>query len=75
MRKLSARNQRFSLTVFCRAAQAPAPAEIDMQGYFKVSPPSVLNMVLTLEREGFIRPQPGVARSIEMLIEPEEGIA
>jgi hypothetical protein len=27
--------------------------------------------VLTLEREGFIRRQPGVARSIEMLIEPE----
>jgi hypothetical protein len=28
-------------------------------------------MVLTLEREGFIRRQPGVARSIEMLIDPE----
>jgi hypothetical protein len=40
-------------------------------GYFKVSPPSVHQMVLTLEREGFIRRQPGVARSIQMLIEPE----
>ena len=47
------------------------PAEIDMQRYFKVSPPSVHQMVLTLEREGFISRQPGVARSIEMLIEPE----
>ena len=47
------------------------PAEIDMQRYFQVSPPSVHQMVLTLEREGFIRRQPGVARSTEMLIDPE----
>ena len=47
------------------------PAEIDMQRYFQVSPPSVHQMVLTLEREGFITRQPGVARSIEMLIDPE----
>jgi len=47
------------------------PAEIDMQRYFRVSPPSVHQMVLTLEREGFIRRQPGVARSIEMLVDPE----
>jgi Mn-dependent DtxR family transcriptional regulator len=47
------------------------PAEIDMQRYFQVSPPSVHQMVLTLEREGFIRRQPGVARSIEMLVDPE----
>ena len=47
------------------------PAEIDMQRYFQVSPPSVHQMVLTLEREGFIRRQPGMARSIEMLIDPE----
>jgi Mn-dependent DtxR family transcriptional regulator len=47
------------------------PAEIDMQRYFQVSPPSVHQMVVTLEREGFIRRQPGVARSIEMLVDPE----
>jgi Mn-dependent DtxR family transcriptional regulator len=47
------------------------PAEIDMQRYFRVSPPSVHQMVLTLEREGLIRRQPGVARSIEMLVDPE----
>ena len=47
------------------------PAEIDMQRYFQVSPPSVHQMVVTLEREGFIRRQPEVARSIEMLIDPE----
>src|ERR1035437_695015 len=42
-----------------------------MQQYFRVSPPSVHQMVLTLERSGFIRRQPGVARSIEMLVDPE----
>ena len=48
-----------------------APAETDMQRHFQVSPPSVHQMVLTLERNGFIRRQQGVARSIELLIAPE----
>jgi Mn-dependent DtxR family transcriptional regulator len=47
------------------------PAEAEMQQYFRVSAPSVHQMVLTLERAGFIRRQPGVARSIEMHIDPE----
>ena len=47
------------------------PAETDMQEYFRVSPPSVHQMVLTLERAGRIRRQPGVARSIEVLVAPE----
>jgi DNA-binding MarR family transcriptional regulator len=42
-----------------------------MQRHFQVTPPSVHQMVLTLERQGFIRRQPGVARSIEMLVDPE----
>ena len=41
------------------------PAEADMQRHFQVSPPSVHQMVLTLERAGLIRRTPGVARSIE----------
>lgn len=49
-----------------------APAETDMQHHFRVSPPSVHQMVLTLERQGFIRRQPGVARSIELLVAPED---
>jgi hypothetical protein len=36
-----------------------------MQRYFRESPPSVHEVVLTLEREGFIWRQPGIARSIE----------
>ena len=47
------------------------PAETDMQQYFRVSPPSVHQMVLTLERAGFIKRKPRIARSIEMLIDPE----
>jgi DNA-binding MarR family transcriptional regulator len=48
-----------------------APAEADMQRHFRVTPPSVHQMVLTLERAGLIRRTPGAARSIELLIEPE----
>jgi Mn-dependent DtxR family transcriptional regulator len=47
------------------------PAEADMQRHFQVSPPSVHQMVLTLERAGLIRRQPGLARSIEVLVSPE----
>ena len=50
---------------------ARPPAEIDMQRYFNVTPPSVHQMVLTLERAGLIRRQPGAARSIEVLVAPE----
>jgi Mn-dependent DtxR family transcriptional regulator len=47
------------------------PAETDMRQYFRVSPPSVHQMVLTLERAGFIRRKPRIARSIELLVDPE----
>ena len=47
------------------------PAEADMQ-HFNVTAPSVHQMVLTLERNGFIQRQPGVARSIQILLQPEE---
>src|SRR3954452_3374313 len=48
------------------------PAETDMQRHFRVSPPSVHQMVLTLERLGLVRRQPGVARSIEVLGAPSQ---
>ena len=47
------------------------PAEADMQRHFRVSPPSVHQMVLTLERQGLIRRQPGTPRSIELIVEPQ----
>jgi hypothetical protein len=48
------------------------PAETEMQDYFRVSPPSVHQMVLTLEQAGFIRRQPRTARSIELLVDPTQ---
>jgi SOS-response transcriptional repressor LexA len=49
-----------------------SPAETDMQRHFqKVTPPSVHQMVVTLERNGLIRRQPGVPRSIELLVAPQ----
>lgn len=44
------------------------PAEADMQRFFGVTPPSVHQMVLTLERRGFIERTPGAARSIRLLV-------
>ena len=49
-----------------------APAEADMQRHFLVTPPSVHQMVLTLERAGLIRRKPGAARSIEVLVPPQD---
>jgi DNA-binding MarR family transcriptional regulator len=47
------------------------PAEADMQRHFRVTPPSVHQMVLTLERAGLIRRKPRIARSIELLVDPK----
>ncbi|MGO6719510.1 LexA family transcriptional regulator [Rhizobium ruizarguesonis] len=45
--------------------------KIFQQRHFQVTPPSVHQMVLALERAGLIRRQTGVARSIEILVAPE----
>ena len=47
------------------------PAETDLREYFRVSPPSVHQMLVGLERAGFIRRQPRGARSIELLVDPK----
>jgi DNA-binding MarR family transcriptional regulator len=47
------------------------PAEADLQRHFRVTPPSVHGMVLSLERSGLIRREPGRARSIVVLVEPQ----
>src|SRR3989442_494613 len=49
-----------------------APAEADMQRFFAVTPPSVHQMVLTLEQRGLIDRVPGQARSIRVLVPAEE---
>ena len=48
------------------------PAEADMQVYFKVTPPSVHRMLLSLEARRLIARVPGRARSIKVLLPPNE---
>jgi hypothetical protein len=48
---------------------ARPPAEADFQRFLRVTPPSVHQMILTLERAGLIRRQPGIARSIQLLVD------
>jgi DNA-binding MarR family transcriptional regulator len=45
------------------------PAEADMMRFFRVTPPSVHQMVLSLEKARLISRQPGVPRSIAVLLE------
>jgi repressor LexA len=48
------------------------PAEADIQYYFQVSPPTVHQMILRLEEKGFIERTPGKARSIVVLLSPDQ---
>ena len=48
------------------------PAEADMHRYFKTTPPTVHQMVLTLEKRGFIQRVAGQARSIKVLLPPDQ---
>jgi DNA-binding MarR family transcriptional regulator len=47
------------------------PAEADLQQHFNVTAPTVHQMVLTLERNGLIKREPGMARSMQLLVPPE----
>ena len=48
------------------------PAEADFQRFFRVTPPSVHQMIVQLERLGLIRRTPRQARSIELLVPDDE---
>jgi len=61
--------QYLALIYYYTKIHGRAPAEADLQQYFKVSPPSVHQMVLTLERRGLITRGPGKPRSIRLLVE------
>ena len=49
-----------------------APSEADIQRYFKVSPPAVHQMIVGLEKHGFIERQPRQSRSIRLLLSREQ---
>jgi Mn-dependent DtxR family transcriptional regulator len=48
------------------------PSEMDMQRFFRVSPPTVHQMVLKLEERGFITREPGKSRTISVLVPPDQ---
>ncbi len=54
------------------AVHGHAPSEAEMQDYFKVTPPSVHRMILALEQRRLIAREPGVARSIRVLLPAAE---
>jgi Mn-dependent DtxR family transcriptional regulator len=49
-----------------------SPSEADMQSYFGVTPPTVHQMVLSLERNRLIARTTGQARSIRLLLPRHE---
>lgn len=51
---------------------ARPPAQADLQRYFAVTPPTVHQMVLALERRGLLRRTPGRARSLEVLVPADQ---
>ncbi len=48
------------------------PSETDMQRYFRTTPPTVHQMILTLEKRDLISREPGKARSIGVLLTPAQ---
>lgn len=48
------------------------PAEADMRRHFRVTPPTVHQMVLNLERHGLISRVPGMPRTIRVLVHPDD---
>ena len=48
------------------------PAEGDMAHYFKITPPSAHQMVVTLEQHGLVERVPGRPRSIRLLVARED---
>jgi len=49
-----------------------APSELDMLKYFRVSPPAVHDMIVKLDKRGFISREPGKPRSIRLLLKLDQ---
>jgi len=59
-----------SIAVYTKLHRRP-PAEADLQKFFGVTPPSVHDMILTLEKRGLIIRNTSV-RSIEVLVPQDQ---
>jgi len=49
-----------------------APAEADLERFFRTTPPTIHQMILKLEEKGLISRTPGQARSTRLLVEPDD---
>jgi Mn-dependent DtxR family transcriptional regulator len=64
--------QHLSFIYYYTMINGRAPAESDIQHYFRVSAPSVHQMILSLERGGFISRIAGQSRSIKLKLPREQ---
>jgi Mn-dependent DtxR family transcriptional regulator len=64
--------QYLAFIYYSTKVNGQAPSEAEMQQYFSVTPPSVHQMILTLERNGLISRTPGASRSIRLLVDRDE---
>jgi repressor LexA len=55
-----------------RKLHRQAPAEADLVRFFRITPPAVHTMIVKLAELGLITRQPGVARSIRVILPEEE---
>jgi DNA-binding MarR family transcriptional regulator len=49
-----------------------SPAEADLERFFRTTPPTIHQMIFKLEDKGLISRSPGQARSIRLLVDPDE---
>src|SRR5579862_5566519 len=71
--KLTAKQERYLADIdqYTKLHGIP-PAEAELLAYFRTSPSSIHQMILTLEDKGLISRIPGKARSIKVLVQPAE---
>lgn len=73
MAKLTHRQGQFLAFLHAyRLLHRQGPAEADFVAYFRVSPPSVHQMIVRLEELGAITREPGVARSARVAVPLED---
>ena len=71
--KFTAKQGQYLAFIYCYTKiHYQSPAERDMQMYFRVTAPSIHQMVLTLEKNGLISRVPGQPRSIRLLVPKEQ---
>jgi DNA-binding MarR family transcriptional regulator len=64
----SKQGQYLSFIYYYTKIHGVAPAEADVQKFFKVTPPAVHGMIMSLERRALIERTPGKARSIRLRV-------